>query len=194
MSANDDRSPTDPPNPVVENIETILGMEYAALRQRTWADRLADGIAGFTGTIWFVALHLAWFGLWVLINTGSVPMITPFDRYPFQLLCMLVSLEAVLLATFVLIKQNRMGYLSDRRDHLDLQINLLTEREVTRLLRLTQQIADRLHLQRQHLDSELSKDTEVEGLMQTLDRKLQRDEPETESDSRRASTLSPRRP
>src|SRR5205814_8732982 len=125
------------PEAVAENIEAILNMEDAALRRRTWADVLADGIASFTGTVWFDAMHLAWFGLWAMINTGLLRIAPKFDPYPFQLLCMIVSMEGVLLETFVLIKQNRMSYLSDRRAHLDLQINLLAEREITRVLRLS---------------------------------------------------------
>ena len=112
--------PNKTPDPVIENIETILRLENASLQSRRIADRLADVIAGFTGTIWFVVMHLVWFGLWVAINTGMLGIIRPFDPYPFQLLAMIVSLEAVLLSTFVLIKQNRMGYLTDRRSHLDL--------------------------------------------------------------------------
>ena len=164
-----------PPNgadPVGENIETILRLEESALHRRTWADMLADAIAEFTGTIWFVALHLVWFGLWASVNTGLLPVMRAFDPYPFQLLCMIVSMEGVLLATFVLIKQNRMGYLSDRRAHLDLQINLLAEREVTRVLRLTEQIAQRMQLPSGQPAGELARDTEVEVLMEEIDRRL----------------------
>lgn len=167
------RTPTDA---VAENIETILRLEEAALRQRTRADVLADGIAEFTGTIWFVVIHLAWFGFWVVVNTGLVPVIPPFDPYPFQFLSMVVSLEAVLLSTFVLIKQNRIGYLSDRRAHLDLQINLLAEHEVTRLLRLTSEIAEKLQVHDRHKPGELAADTEVETLVQEIDRRLNNEE------------------
>ena len=73
-----------------------------------------------------------------------MPVVPPFDPYPFQLLCFCLSMEGVLLAVFVLMKQNRMSYLSDRRNHLDLQINLLTEREVTRLLQITDRVARHL--------------------------------------------------
>lgn len=160
------------PDPVVENIEAILRMQSASLRSRRFADRLSDRIAGFTGTIWFVVLHLVWFGFWVLINTRVLRIIRPFDPYPFQLLAMIVSLEAVLLSTFVLIKQNRMGYLSDRRAHLDLQINLLAERKVTKMLQIAEQIAERLKVRPDADTEKLSQDTQVEGLMQALDQKL----------------------
>jgi uncharacterized membrane protein len=118
----------------------------------------------------FVAIHLAWFGAWAAINTRLLQIIPAFDPYPFQLLCMIVSM--VLLATFVLIKQNRMSYLSDRRAHPDLQINLLAEREVTRLLRLTSDTAKKLQVERQHVAADLEADTEIETLMQEIDRRL----------------------
>jgi uncharacterized membrane protein len=132
---------------------------------------LADSIAEFTGTIWFIALHLVWFGGWALVNTRLLPVTAPFDPYPFQLLCMIVAMEGVLLATFVLIKQNRMSYLSDRRAHLNLQINLLAEREVTLLLRLTREIAQELRVDDRHAPGELAADTHVEALMQEIDRR-----------------------
>ena len=104
-------------DPVVESIETILRIDNADLQRRTWADLLADHVAGFTGSIYFVILHLTWFGLWTLWNTGLLMSAKPFDPFPLQLLSVIVSLEGVLLVTFVLIKQNRMAYLSDRRAH-----------------------------------------------------------------------------
>lgn len=161
------------PETVARNIETILRLEEAAMRRRTPADRVADCIAGFVGSVVFVLLHLVWFGGWASINTGLLPVIRPFDPYPFQLLAMIVSLEGVLLSTFVLIKQNRMGLLSDRRAHVDLQINLLTEREVTRLLQVTERLAERMGVAHQEVAGpELSNETKVEGLVQTLDSKL----------------------
>ncbi|MBN8901860.1 MAG: DUF1003 domain-containing protein [Rhodospirillales bacterium] len=161
------------PDTVARNIETILRLEDAALRRRSFADRLADGIAGFVGTVLFVLLHLLWFALWATINTGVLPVVKPFDPYPFQLLCMIVSMEGVLLSTFVLIKQNRMGYLTDRRAHVDLQINLLTEREVTQLLQLSERIAERLGVDNGAVAAaELSRATPVERLVETLDTRL----------------------
>lgn len=161
------------PDTVAQNIETVLRLEAAAMRRRSLADRLADGIAGFVGTVSFVALHLLWFALWATINTGVLPLVRPFDPYPFQLLCMIVSMEGVLLSTFVLIKQNRMGYLSDRRAHVDLQINLLTEREVTTLLQLTERIAEQLQVERSAVAAaELSRETPLEGVVNTLDVRL----------------------
>jgi uncharacterized membrane protein len=163
-------------DPVEQSIETILRLENTELRRRSWSDVLADGIAGFTGSISFVILHLLWFGFWSAWNTGILTSARPFDPYPFQLLAMIVSLEGVLLVTFVLIKQNRMTHLSDRRAHLDLQINLLAEREATHVLRLLRRVAHRLQVLEDLPEEKLTEDTQVEGLIETLDQKLQQEE------------------
>jgi uncharacterized membrane protein len=130
-------------------------------------------VASFTGSLWFVLIHLVWFTAWAVLNLGVFAGFRPFDPYPFQLLAMIVSLEGVLIATFVLIKQNRMGELSDRRAHVDLQVNLLAERETTRLLRLTEEIAVRLGVRNAgDAVGELSEDMQVEELAKALDRRL----------------------
>jgi uncharacterized membrane protein len=157
---------------VRRNIETILQMENSYLRRRTIADRLADAIAAFTGTLWFVLLHIVWFAVWAVVNLGVLPGMKAFDPYPFALLTMIVSMEGVLIATFVLIKQNRMGYMSDRRAHVDLQINLLSEREVTRLLQLSENIARHVGVPQDEVASGLSSETRVERLVESLDSRM----------------------
>jgi len=102
-------SPSATPPSAQANINTVVALEEEAQHKRTTADRISDGIANFVGSIPFVVLHLFWFGGWVVINTGWFSGKLRFDPYPFALLCMLVSLEGVLLSTFVLIKQNRMS-------------------------------------------------------------------------------------
>ncbi len=166
---------TPAPETVVENIETVLRLERAAIPRRTLADRIADGIAGFAGRVGFVLVHFVWFGFWAAINTGALPVIPAFDPYPFQLLCMIVSMESVILSTFVLIKQNRMGYLSDRRAHLNLQISLLAEREITRMLQIASRLSQRLDVPGAPAGGELSKDTAVEDVARTLDNRLNRE-------------------
>lgn len=154
-----------------ENIEAVLRLENEYLSRRTTADRLADRVARFVGSLWFVVLHLLLFGLWAAVNLGILKVVKPFDPYPFQLLTMILTMEGVLLATFVLIKQNRLGELGDRRAHMNLQVNLLAEHEVTRLLRLTGEIARHLGLPADGI-GELTEDTEVEELAGALDREM----------------------
>ncbi len=156
-----------------ENIEAIARMEEAFIRNRTLADRVADIIANFSGSLTFVFLHVALYALWILLNLGVVPGLKPFDPFPFLLLSMTVSLEAIFLSTFVLIKQNRMSRRADQRAHLDLQINLLAEREMTVVLQILQRISTRLGvpLKGRRIE-ELVQETSVEHLVSELQQKL----------------------
>jgi len=160
------------------NINTVVAIEEEALQNRTMPDRISDAIANFVGSMPFVLIHLAWFGVWVAINTGWLWGKIKFDPYPFALLCMLVSLEGVLLSTFVLIKQNRMSPRADHRAHLDLQINLLSEKEVTKILQLQRLICARLEIEEADRDEEakeLSSVTAVGNIARELDQKMPKD-------------------
>jgi uncharacterized membrane protein len=157
-----------PDNPalsdVVErNIRTILKLRAQAALERRFQERLADGITSFSGRMSFVYFHVLWFGAWLLLNTGRLG-IAPFDPYPYGLLTMIVSLEAIFLSTFVLISQNRLGEESDRRADLDLHIGLLTEAELTRVLTMLHAIQDKLGIAcdapEELADLELSTDPE----------------------------------
>jgi uncharacterized membrane protein len=134
------------PRSVRDNLETVARLEEEFLEQRSLSDRIADAMAGFTGSIVFAIWHALWFLGWVLINIGYLPGIPPFDPFPFVFLNMVVSLEAVLLSTFVLMKQNRMSWRADQRAHLNLQIDLLAEKENTKVLQLLQQVCGHLGL------------------------------------------------
>ena len=161
-----------------ENIAAICALEEEALSKRTLADRISDVIANFVGSIPFVVIHVVWFIVWVIINMGWLSGRIKFDPYPFALLCMLVSLEGVLLSTFVLIKQNRMSERADQRSHLDLQINLLSEREVTKILQLQRLMCERLQIEEAVEDQEaaqLSHVTAVDNIARQLDEKLPKD-------------------
>jgi uncharacterized membrane protein len=138
------------------NINTVVKIEEEAQLQRTMADRVSDIIANFVGSMPFVILHLVWFGFWVSINIGVLSGKWKFDPYPFALLCMLVSLEGVLLSTFVLIKQNRMSQRADQRAHLGLQVNLLAEKELTKVLQLQRLICARLGIVEASQDEEVA--------------------------------------
>lgn len=139
---------------VERNIDTLLELRRQMDQGRTMQDRIADAITAFTGSMAFLYFHVAWFGLWLIINLGLVGIL-PFDPYPFGLLTMIVSLEAIFLSTFVLISQNRMAAISDERADLDLHIDLLAEYEVTKMLKLADAIADHFHL-KEGKDRELS--------------------------------------
>jgi len=129
-----------------ENVEAIKSWEGATLLARSKAEQLGDWIACTAASTPVLLLHALWFGLWVSANVGAIPGVSPFDPFPFPFLTMTVSLEAIFLALFVLASQNRLARQSDKRSHLDLQIDLLAEREMTAVLRLLQDIARHLQV------------------------------------------------
>lgn len=104
--------------------------------KRNIGEKFADFLTAKFGSVVFLALNAVWFTAWVLINTGFVPGITPFDPFPFGLLTMVVSLEAIFLAIIVLISQNRASKVAEIREEVDLQINSISEVEVTKLINL----------------------------------------------------------
>jgi uncharacterized membrane protein len=141
---------------VERNINTLVEIRNHMEQRKSTQDRIADWVTWFSGSMAFVYIHLVWFGIWIAINLGWTGM-KPFDPYPFSLLTMIVSLEAIMLATFVLISQNRISEIADQRADLDLQINLLAEYEITRVLTLVDAIAN-------HLGLEVGHDPEVDEL------------------------------
>lgn len=143
------------PNVVSSNIRSVADMELALEERRGVVDRIADIIGGFSGSMTFVAIHVVWFLAWFLINTGVISGIPRFDPYPFILLAMIVSVEGVLLSTFVLMKQNRMQKRIDVRDQLNLQIDLLAETEITKSLQLLRAICRKFEIEEAKADADL---------------------------------------
>jgi uncharacterized membrane protein len=102
--------------------------ETLALRRARGAqDRAADGITRFAGSMSFVYLHIGWFVAWILLNAGLLGTALVFDDFPFGLLTLVVSLEAIFLSTFVMISQNREAAREDIRAQLDFETNLRAE-------------------------------------------------------------------
>lgn len=125
-----------------ENVRSIAQLEKAAQAQQTTADRVADRITRFCGSMPFVWVHVVWFTGWILFNT--ILQAKPIDPYPFNFLTLIVSLEAIFLSTFIMISENRQSRIDERRSHLDLQINLLSEQENTKMLQLLEGISKKL--------------------------------------------------
>jgi len=164
-----------PQDPSTQNIEAIARMEQEFLERRTLSQRVGDAIAGLAGSMTFVWLHFALFSFWIPANLGHIPGVTPFDPWPFVLLTLLMSVEGVLLATTVLMKQNRMQRRADQRDHLNLQIDLLAEKEITKMLQMLGLICERLQIQEPALDHEieqLSQETAVDRLAADVQQSL----------------------
>jgi uncharacterized membrane protein len=144
---------------IERNIRTMIHLRTKAARERSLQSRIADAITSFSGRMIFAYVHIVWFGVWILLNTGRFG-VHVFDPFPYGLLTMVVSLEAIFLSTFVLISQNRLGEETERRADLDLHIGLLTEHELTRVLQMLDAIQDKLGIV-DHENSELA-DLEME--------------------------------
>jgi len=151
-----------------QNVETITRLEEAAREQRTPTDRLAEKIARFCGSMTFVWVHVVWFGGWILFNL--IPGLPHVDPFPFTFLTLIVSLEAIFLSTFILISQNQDSRISERRSHLDLQLNMLSEQENTKMIMMLHAIAAKVGAdlsQDPHLQA-LSEETEPERLIEQI--------------------------
>lgn len=151
------------------NLDALLLRQKAEEKKRSAEETIADKITSFTGSMSFVYLHLALFGVWILWNCNLLGL-KPFDP-SFVVLAMFASVEAIFLSTFVLISQNRSTKLADKRAELELQVNLLAEHEITKLISLVSAIAKKLDI-RDANDGELeelSKDVHPEKVMDFID-------------------------
>lgn len=164
-----------PGNLAESNIKAIARLEREALHKRSLPDHVSDAITNFAGSNFFVALHVIWYVVWILANVNLIPGVTPFDPYPFSFLTLVVSLEAIFLSTFVLITQNRMSAQADKRAHLDLQVDLLAEQEMTLILQMLRKICDHMGLEVKAETpeiQELVEKTDVHRLAKELEEKL----------------------
>jgi len=154
-----------------QNIREIVRHRNEVRHNRSLQMRIADTVTVFAGSMTFVYVHIFWFGAWFLINSGWLGL-KPFDPFPYGLLTMIVSLEAIFLSTFVLVSQNRMSRDNDEREQLDLQVNLLTERELTRVLLMLDQIEKKLGIETK-VDAELAdfeKEIQPEEILKEIER------------------------
>ena len=145
-TVDDDRLRSGRASALEENVQTIKRWERGILLARSKAEQVSDWIACTAGSGPVLILHVVWFASWVALNVGVFRAVRPFDPFPFPFLTMTVSLEAIFLALFVLASQNRLARQTDKRSHLDLQIDLLAEREMTAMLQLLQDIARHLEV------------------------------------------------
>jgi uncharacterized membrane protein len=146
-----------------KNTAALAEMQRRDDAGRTGTDKVADWITRFSGSMAFVYLHVVWFGVWIVINRGLLePFGLPaFDEFPFGLLTMIVSLEAIFLATFVLISQNRMARASERRAELELHVNMLAEQKAAKTLEMLDHLARQLDQVRRF---SFERDPEIEAL------------------------------
>lgn len=153
-----------------ENIRTMLDIEREHEEEPSASDHLASYVTAFSGSMLFVWIHVAWFALWVVLN--EVLLSDPFDEFPFGVLTMVVSLEAIFLSTFVLITQNRQAAIEERRSQMDLQVNLMAEQEVTKLMEMVAELHEHAGLSGRHDDPEvqqMARPTDVRKMAKDLD-------------------------
>jgi uncharacterized membrane protein len=163
------------PDPAEENIRAVARLEEKARAKRSPAACVSDAVTGLAGNEWSVSFHLIWFAAWLIVNTGWTPL-PKFDPFPFSLLTSIVSLEAIFLTLFVLASQNRLTHEADKRAHLDLQVNLLAEQEMTVVLRMLKELCDRFDLtETTHSDEfrALLQRTDVKSLADRLEASLE---------------------
>jgi uncharacterized membrane protein len=160
------------PEPAARNIEAIAALEREALHERSRLDRFTDAVTAAAGSPVFIGAHAAWFGGWITLNMVREH---PFDPYPFGLLMLTVSLEAIFLSAAVLMTQNRMQRQADRRAHLDLQVNLLAEQELTTMLKMLAGMCRRLDVKVDADDTSVDQqlqDTDIHTISAAIDRQL----------------------
>ena len=158
-----------------KNIQAIAELEQRVLHQRGPAARLSDAISRSMGSAPFALIHIVWFAAWFLLNAGLVSGFEPFDPFPFSLLTLVVSLEAIFLSVFLLMSQNRLRRQAEKRAHLDLQVNMLAEQELTAILRMVHALCEKHGVDVPTSDDrieELVRETDVHTVAAALEDRL----------------------
>ena len=162
-------------NPTQFNIEAIAKLEHDALARRTPTERVSDAMTKLVGNMGFLLAHLVLISSWSLVNLNVIPGLKVFDPFPFGILALVVSSESVFLTIFVLISQSRMARQSERRSHLDLQVGMLSEQELTTILQMLQKLCQHVGVNVDSSKQEVrsfSETTDVQKLASELEDKL----------------------
>ena len=157
-----------PKDQTEKNIRAIYDREQRELAKVPAIHKVANAIAGFSGTVLFVGLNALFFLVWMTLNLT----VTKFDPYPFTLLTMIVSLESIFLSTFVLISQNQLAQQTEARHKLDLQVNLLTEQESTGLINVVLLMAKKMGIPDEQLETlrQMADDTSPEDVLRKIEK------------------------
>jgi uncharacterized membrane protein len=162
-------------NPTQYNIDAIAKLEHDALGRRTPTERLGDAVTKLVGHLGFLLAQLIFIAGWCLVNLHLIPGTKAFDPFPFGVLALVISSEGVFLTVFVLISQGRMARQAERRSHLDLQVGMLSEQELTTILQMLQKLCQHMGVNvdasKQEVQSFI-KTTDVSKLASELEDKL----------------------
>ena len=134
--------------------------EAKALKSRSFLTRFADNLTSTFGSTQFLIANAIFFTIWIAVNVNFLP-VAPFDPFPFGLLTMIVSLEAIFLSIFVLVSQNRSSYVDSLREELHLQVNLIAEDEITKVLKILSEIREKIGIN--------EKDEELNQMIKRID-------------------------
>lgn len=136
-------------------------------RKKTAVEKVADVLTGFFGTLAFLLLNLMFFVVWIIWNLDLHPAMSPFDPYPFGMLTMIVSLEAIILSIVVLISQNRANKVADAREEIDFEVDVASEQQITEILKTLDSIAK--HLKINHtVDRDTMQSVDIEKLQRRV--------------------------
>lgn len=160
------------PEPVIRNVQAIVDLEKKALEERKNFSRLSEVVSNLAASPAFIAGHCIVFGVWIIVNTTSFA----FDRRPFDLLNLILAFEALLLTSVVLIAQRDMKRIADMRGHLDLQVNILAEQELTAILALLNRICRRIGIDPKTAEPDVeqfAQDTDLRTIATVLEKTLE---------------------
>jgi len=163
------------PETIQKNIDSIAELEQEFLRQRSAVACLSDRVSSIAASPLFILGHLAWFAIWIVLNTFDCAGLEHFDPYPFGFLGLCISSEAALLSMFVLMSQQRQSRQAEQWAHAGLQVGMLSEQETTKMLQMLQSISHHLGMKNVRLDRELNemvKETPIVAVMQELEKAL----------------------
>ena len=157
--------------PVIRNVQAIADLEKKTLEERAHITRLSELATKIAGSGKFIAGHLAVFGIWMVVNTTRFA----FDRKPWDILNLILTFEAIVLTSIVLIAQRDMKRVADLRAHLDLQVNILAEQELTAILGLLNKVCAKLGIDPKRTDpdvEQLAQDTDVTTIATVIEKSL----------------------
>ena len=137
--------------------------EAKSLRKRSFLTRIADKLTAFCGSTPFLIFHIIFFTTWVTINSGFFPRLLTYDPFPYGLLTMIVSLEAIFLTIFVLVSQNRSAHINTVREEVHMKVNLIAEEEITKILQVLAEMRKHMGIKKE--------DEELEEMVKRLDTK-----------------------
>lgn len=152
----------------------IRSLKAKADAKRTVSEKMADWLTSSSGSMTFLFMNVLWFAAWIIINLDFIPGIKSFDPFPFGLLTMIVSLEAIVLAVVVLISQNRAAKIDDLREEVDLQVDIITEEELTKLMEMVSALMKKqgMDIAKDAAMQEMLKPTDMKRIQKILEREV----------------------